>query len=325
MLVVDARRPRMKQTIPLRIWFLLGLLSAAAAFAALPPASAPARPASPAGAAAAPPATLADLLAGLRDAAKGLESSAGMRLAFPALTTRHGLPPDAVPYADFAVVRLVFEATRDAGLWNLQWRITDREPRSDAIWRQWRDVGAPSPVVSTATAECDELSALFAFLARELGIHGIGLFWPYSNHTVAVWQIRAPARPPVRVVVPTTQIFLAATDRFGTDRFDPWNQRAIHEYVRRDAARDLRLPAPLLAFFLDQAKRYGGATDETLQRLRYLRAAVFQNRITPGHAALLAGRVRDTAAAAGAPREDLAALAVFAVQMRAAEGRAPAR
>ena len=54
----------------------------------------------------------------------------------------------------------------------------------------------------------DELSALYAFFAGRAGIRGVGLFWPYPNHTVDVWVLRPAGSPPVRVVVPTSQIFL---------------------------------------------------------------------------------------------------------------------
>jgi len=263
------------------------------------------------------PTTVADLLSGLRATAKTLEPTAGMRLAYASFLQRRGLIPSDLPYSDFVAVRLLFESTRDAGLWNLQWRITDREPRSDAIWRQWQAAAAPSPLRPTATAECDELSALFAFLVRSLGVHGVGLFWPYPNHTVAVWQIRPRVRPPIRVVVPTTQIFLAESDLFDTDRFEPWRQRQIYEYTRSDAATSLRLPPPLLAFFLAQTRRYGGAGDLSLQRLRYLREAVFQGRLSASQAAVLARRAPENGARDGVAREDAAAFAAFAEAMGA--------
>ena len=292
----------------------LGVVCGTAVFGAAPRPS----PAAPRPAAATPPATLAGLLSGLRDTAKALEPTAGMRLGYEEILRKNGLTAAGLPYGDFVAVRLLFEATRDAGLWNLQWRITNREPRSDEIWKQWRQVTAPTTLEPTATAECDELSALFAFLTHSLGVQGVGLFWPTYNHTVAVWQIRTSTRPPVRVVVPTSQIFLAETDRFGTDRFDPWRQRTIVDYTRRDAAADLRLPPALLAFFLRQAKRYAGATDDALQRLRYLREAVFQARLTPAQAATLARRARREAAMLRAPQEDLAAFDAFVADMNAA-------
>jgi hypothetical protein len=258
----------------------------------------------------APTATVAELVSGFREKAKALEGTSGMKLGYQSLTSEFHLAPERVRYSDFVLVRLLFESTRDAGLWNLHWTITDREPNSDVIWKQWQTVKTPSPTVPTASAECDELSALFAFLARSLGIKGVGLFWPASNHTVAVWEIRGGSA--VRVVVPTTQIFLSEGDLFGTQRFDPWRQKAIYDYTRRDVADSFAIPRPLLSFFLGQAERYGGATDATLQRLRYLRDGVFWKRLTPEQAADEAIR---RALPAGPP-EDASAFLSFAQEMR---------
>lgn len=232
------------------------------------------------GAAAEAPRTvsLQRLVEAVREKAGAQQDSPGGRLAYRSFLTANGLAPAEIGAADFAVVRLLFEATRDAGLWNLRWAITDLEPNSDRIWRQWTAARRPSAAAATAVAECDELSALFAFLARRAGVRNIGLFWPTSNHTVAVWELRPPSRRAVRVVVPTTQIFLAASDLFGTRRFDPWTQRTIYEYTRRDAPDTLQLPAPLVDFFLVQLDKYGGATDGALQRMRYLRDGVLQGR-----------------------------------------------
>src|SRR5215210_5563571 len=223
--------------------------------------------------------TLARLIEAVREKAKALESTSGMQLGFKTFTAANKLKPNQVSQSDFAVVRLLFESTRDAGLWNLHWKITDLEPNSDKVWKQWgsvRSASAWAPTAPTAIAECDELSALFAFLARRAGVRGVGLFWPYSNHTVAVWTVQ----PKVRVVVPTTQIFLEESDLFGTRRFDPWTQKNIYEYTRRDAPDNLVIPSPLFDFFLTQMDKYGGARDSTLQRLRYLRDAVFRKQLT---------------------------------------------
>ena len=246
--------------------------------------------------------TVARLVEEVRGKAKALEKTSGMQQAHRAFVAAHG----QVGLSDFAIVRLLFESTRDAGLWNLHWKITDLEPNSDNVWKQWKTVRQVSAWSPTATAECDELSALFAFLARRAGVRGIGLFWPYSNHTVAVWTVQ----PKVRVVVPTTQIFLEESDLFGTRKFDPWTQRNIYEYTRRDAADDLAIPAPLFELFLSQMEKYGGASDGTLQRLRYLRDAVFRKQLTRAQAA--------AAALAIVPKspEDGAALRHFASGMR---------
>ncbi len=261
-------------------------------------------------------ATLGQLVKAVRETARVQAETSGMRLAFKTFTAANGLSPDLISYSDFTVVRLLFESTRDAGLWNLQWTITNLEPNSDKIWQQWANgangAGARTPSVSapTALAECDELSALFAFLARQAGVKDVGLFWPASNHTVAVWTLRPRSRPAVRVVVPTTQIFLESTDLFGTRKFDPWQQRNIYEYIRRDAPDSQAIPAPLFEFFLAQMEKYGGASDLTLQRLRYLREGVFQKRISREQAAASA------LSYIGTSHDDGVALRQFAQDMK---------
>src|ERR1044071_2943385 len=82
--------------------------------------------------------TVARLVEALREKAKALEKTSGMQLGFKTLTAANKLQPGQVSLSDFAVVRLLFESTRDAGLWNLHWKITDLEPNSDKIWEQWR-------------------------------------------------------------------------------------------------------------------------------------------------------------------------------------------
>ena len=103
-------------------------------------------------------------------------------------------------------------------------------------------------------AECDELSALFAFLVRRLGVKQVGLFWPVWNHVVAVWTIADD----VRIVVPTSQIFIGADESLGTDAFDPWKQKTIYAYGRRDVKPQHRINAALARFFVQQARALGG-------------------------------------------------------------------
>jgi hypothetical protein len=163
----------------------------------------------------------------------------------------------------------------------------------------------------SATAECDELSALYAFFARRSGVHGIGLYWPAPNHTVAVWALHPPGGTPVRVVVPTTQIFLDESEKFGTRKFNPWTQKQIFEYTRRDAPDAYVIPQPLYEFFLQQIDKYAGATDVTLQRIRYLREAVLRNVESPEDAARDAIRLKSSSL----PTEDQAAFRHFADDM----------
>jgi hypothetical protein len=257
---------------------------------------------------------LAQFVSAIREKAKGLESSSGMRLAFQSFLASRHLSPDSVRYSDFVIIRLLYEATRDAGFWNMHWSITDQPPNSDRIWSQWKAVRRPSPSEPTATAECDELSALYAFLVERAGVKGVGLFWPASNHTVAVWVLKPASGPVIRIVVPTSQIFLEETDSFDTRKFDPWRQKTIYEYTRRDVADTFELPKPLVEFFLKQVDVYGGASDATLQRLRYVRDAVFVKNWTTEQAARDADSRR--AALAAGSTEDALALQNFAVDMR---------
>lgn len=258
--------------------------------------------------------SLSDFVSAIRQKAKALESSSGMRLGFQSFTAAHHLSPNSIRYSDYVLVRLLFEATRDAGFWNLHWNITDQPPNSDNVWRQWRTLSRPSLWEPTATAECDELSALYAFLVERTGVKRVGLFWPTSNHTVAVWVLQPSNGPAIRVVVPTSQIFLDETDFFDTKKFDPWHQKTIYEYTRRDVPDSFELPKPLADFFLQQVDKYARASDTTLQRLRYLRDAVLNRRLTPEQSAREALNLRDSLT----PRvaEDAAALQTFAEDMR---------
>jgi len=175
-------------------------------------------------------------------------------------------------------------------------------------------VHRPSPSEPTATAECDELSALYAFLVERAGVKSVGLLWPTSNHTVAVWVLQPTTGPVIRVVVPTSQIFLEETDSFDTGKFNPWRQKTIYEYTRRDVPDTFELPRPLAEFFLKQIDIYGGASDATLQRLRYVRDAVFVKTWTTEEAARDAQNRRAILPAGST--EDASALQSFAADMR---------
>jgi len=258
--------------------------------------------------------SLASFVAAIHGKARALENSNGMRLGFQSFTAAYKLSPETTNYSDYVIVRLLFEATRDAGFWNLHWTITDKPPNSDEIWRQWKTARLSSISEPTASAECDELSALYAFLVSRAGVRGVGLFWPTFNHTVAVWVLQPPKGTAVRVVVPTSQIFLDETDSFGTRKFDPWRQKSIHEYARRDVADTFEFPKPLYDFFLLQVDKYAGATDSTLQRIRYLRDGVFRGEWTREAAVRAALKQRDDLKSGAA--EDLAAYQNFAQDLR---------
>lgn len=221
---------------------------------------------------------LGDLVDALSDVAASMQRSAAVRSDFAAFRATYGLPDDMALFGDYVRVKLAFEATRDGGLWHLRWKITDRAPNSEVIWQQWStlQVGeAASEVGVTAEAECDELSALFAVLARRLGVEQIGLFWPRWNHVVAVWTVRDTAGDARRIIVPTSQVFLARGESLGTRGFDATTQKNIYTYRRPDVSDDYQLPGALARFFVQQAWRYAGRPQSELQRLRNQRSARF--------------------------------------------------
>jgi hypothetical protein len=261
-----------------------------------------------------PGTTLARLVSDVRARAKTLEGSSGMRLSFQSFTNAYKIAPGSIRYSDFVVVRLLYEATRDAGFWNMHWTITNMPPNSDRVWSQWKNTRMVSPTMPTASAECDELSALFAFLVERAGVRSVGLFWPYPNHTVAVWVLRPVNGADIRVVVPTSQIFLDVTDSFGTKKFNPWHQKTIYEYQRRDAPDSFELPRPLFEFFIQQMDKYAGASDSTLQEIRYLREGVFLKYWSADQAARDALRRKNDLRSA--PAEDAAAFENFAQDMQ---------
>ena len=217
--------------------------------------------------------SVGELWAELRQVEAALERRPEQQAQWRRFADEEGLSDAA--FSDYVKVRLAFELTRDGGLWGLRWHITNRAPDSKAIWAQWAAASAPGPSEAapvTATAECDELSALFSLVAWKLGVEKVGLFWPTSNHTVAVWTAPTPGGS-ARIVVPTSQIFLDPDQTLGTDAFDPYTQRTIYPYHGSgDVSDDLMLPEGLVDWMLARAP--DAALDpETLQRQRNARAA----------------------------------------------------
>jgi len=207
-----------------------------------------------------------EFIASLERIALDLEESPIFKQEFQALRQSHSIADHDHVYREFVRVRMVFEATRDSGLWQIRWSITDREPNSDSIWRQWsvgNQIEGGKHV--NAIAECDEISALFAFIVRDLGVKNVGLFWPTSNHTVAVWVSETNQGKPVRVVVPTTQIFLSPIATLGTDEFDPYKQKNIYNYGRQDISDDFQIPADLAKWMIAQLQSHVNKSAISLQ------------------------------------------------------------
>jgi hypothetical protein len=212
--------------------------------------------------------SLAELIAALEHEALAVADSEVIAADFHRLTEAHNLPQTDALRSDYIRVKLAFEATRDAGWWYLHSAHTSAPPRSDVVWEQWARWPGGQPIQSSATASSGALSALFAFLTRHLGVTEVGLFWPTTSHTVAAWSPTAT----VRLIVPTTQLFLSSSARLGTAEMDPFTQRTIYSYTRRDVAEGFTIPGDLAAFFQLQARRYLGASEEMLHESRAIRS-----------------------------------------------------
>jgi len=181
----------------------------------------------------------------------------------------HGLETTPARQRDHARVRTLFELTRDGGPWRVRWAITNEEPTAKKIWSAWRARPPASfSAAASVTAECDEISALFAGLATRLGVRGVGLFWPTSNHTIAAWE----AAPGVRILVPTTQIFAACDDTFDRAPFSPKVQKTVFELSARDIPDATPVPRALALFLLQQVDAYAGASLDVLEAIRLHRA-----------------------------------------------------
>ncbi|HOU93600.1 MAG TPA: hypothetical protein PLU22_21260, partial [Polyangiaceae bacterium] len=222
--------------------------------------------------------TVAELLAAIDAAALDLADEPVVDAEYRALCAAHGLNPSEALLRDYLRVRVVFEATRDGGLWGLRWAITNRPGHSDDVWAQWERTTVPEPGAwtVTATAECDELSALFAFQVRRLGIRHSGFLGAGPFHVVAHWTLRpipgepwphGGARREVRVVVPTSQIFLSPDATLGTDEIDAYSAKTVWDYWRADVPDARTIPAPLARHFVTEL-RLAALPQTELQRRR---------------------------------------------------------
>jgi hypothetical protein len=62
----------------------------------------------------------------IRARAKAFDASPATQQDFRSFVSAHNLPPDSVSYHDYVVLHLLFEATTDAGFWNVHSSITDQ-------------------------------------------------------------------------------------------------------------------------------------------------------------------------------------------------------
>jgi len=173
---------------------------------------------------------------------------------------------------DYRRLRLLFEALRDGGFWHLRWAITDKEPSSQFIWKYWlRDEVRPGFAEPSATAECDESSALFGMLARHLHVYNVGLFYPTWNHTIAVWApLEGKAKKPL-VQLPTTQIFLDCEAGFDQTTFRT-GLKNIERYPNWDVRANTHVPAARAEWLLHQVRVYSMASPALWSLMRAKRA-----------------------------------------------------
>jgi len=92
---------------------------------------------------------------------------------------------------------------------------------------------------------------------------------------VAVWTAEDPDGDPVRVVIPTSQIFLSANASLGTKEFDPYKQKTIYKYRRKDVASTYQIPKSIALMMVEEIKRYGSQASSVLQALRNKRSQKF--------------------------------------------------
>jgi len=194
------------------------------------------------------------LIEAITTATREVQSDPVVGREYRTFLAQHGLDRATAPYDQYAIVRVVFEATRDGGLWGLVWDITNREGHSDRIWKQWQEAAVPAPGEwgVTAVAECDELSALFAFLVRRLGVEHAGFLDGGPNHIIAHWTLRQSRKRETRVVVPTSQVFLSRFATLGTEEINAYRARVVWDYWRRDVKPGHTIPAPLARYFVEQ-------------------------------------------------------------------------
>lgn len=222
--------------------------------------------------------TLGDFWSALTDQISKLDASE-LRSTYLALAERHSIDPRTPGlWDDFVRLWVAFEATRDGGWWRIRWDITNQEPSSVRIWKAWiRSPPDQSFGTPTAVAECDEITALFAVIARRLGVRGIGLFYPTWNHTIAAWALPAPSEhaPFTVVLVPTTQIFQGCPATLDRTTFTP--PKHVYEFPRYDVRDTTEIPVALASFLLEQVRAYGEASPDLLDLIRAKRADVLQS------------------------------------------------
>jgi hypothetical protein len=229
-----------------------------------------------------PPVVFRDFVTVLQSVLDGAVSP-GLDQELTAFFRKHGMPEDNPRLiADTRRVRLLFEAIRDGGFWHLRWDVTNQEPSSRRIWRAWID----NPVVTdfsaaSATAECDEISALLGMLAGKMGVRSVGLFYPTWNHTIAVF---APLGGKVKksglIQLPTTQIFLGCDAGFDNTTFKT-DLKNIEPYPNWDVRASTLIPGERANFLLEQLRLFASGSPTLWNLVRARRAMLLGSSMGP--------------------------------------------
>jgi hypothetical protein len=201
---------------------------------------------------------------------------------YSTFTLAHALPSEDLKLrADHRRLRLLFEALRDGGFWHLRWAITDQEPSSRRIWEAW--IRAPVRTgfaEPSATAECDESSALFGMLARHLHIYNVGLYYPTWNHTISVWAPLEGKKKTLLVQLPTTQIFLDCAAGFDKTTFHT-QLKNIERYPNWDVRSDTPIPRARAEWLLHQIRIYATTSPALWSLVRAKRAYAMGSSMGP--------------------------------------------
>lgn len=229
---------------------------------------------------------------------------------------KHGLEATPARMRDYTRMWTLFELTRDGGPFRLRWAVTNEEPSAKKVWAAWKAAPPPASTnAASATAECDEISSVFAHLATKMGVKNVGLFWPRWNHTIAAWE---PA-PKVRVLVPTTQIFVGCDDTFDRVAFDPKVQKTVFPFPPWDISDDLELPPALASFLVTQTAAYAGASVEVLAAIRVHRAVKLGSSVPASCTSGALAAVTRLRAEGPLRAEDQRALSRYGVEMGLAD------
>jgi hypothetical protein len=255
---------------------------------------------------------LSELVTELRKQAKRLEQTPIMQVEYEQFTKIFTIEPSRENYEQFVIVKMLFECTRDSGLWHISWEETHLPPKSDEIWRQWTENNNINYNTDlTAIAECDEIAALYAFLCGKLGVRGVGLYWPTYHHSIAAWNVKNRDNVIKRVLIPTSYVYFANRGYFGRTGYKPVMFDTIYEYIREDVDDELQISAELAQFMVVQPQKYCTSSEITLHRLKTIRESVWNEKYSKETALKVTKSFMAECRSKPGIKDDIAALGQF--------------